>query len=87
MPSASSARRVAIVAALLVATSGAYAQSAPLAPRQVPAKTIPVPNTVSPELQAIIAQPLRTALGHAADDARRLEAAGREHSRVGRTER
>ncbi len=30
-----------------------------LAPRDVPAKTVPVPATVSPELQAVIAQPLR----------------------------
>jgi monoterpene epsilon-lactone hydrolase len=32
----------------------------PLAPREVPAKTIPVPDTVSPQLQAVIAQPLHT---------------------------
>jgi epsilon-lactone hydrolase len=32
---------------------------APAAPRNVPAKSIPVPSDVSPELQAIIAQPLR----------------------------
>jgi epsilon-lactone hydrolase len=31
----------------------------PLAPREVPAKSIPVPGDVSPEMQAIIAQPLR----------------------------
>ena len=30
-----------------------------MAPREAPAKTLPVPTTVSPELQAIIAQPLR----------------------------
>ncbi len=53
--------RATVAAALLLASSGLFAQSAPLAPRQVPAKTIPVPNTVSPELQQIIAQPLRTA--------------------------
>ena len=47
--------------AIQLAATAAFAQSAPLAPREVPAKTIPVPNTVSPELQAIIAQPLRTA--------------------------
>ena len=50
-----------VVAAFPIAASVAFAQSAPLAPREVPAKTIPVPNTVSPELQQIIAQPLRTA--------------------------
>ena len=52
--------RVAAVAALHCAAV-AFAQTTPLAPREVPAKTIPVPNTVSPELQQIIAQPLRTA--------------------------
>jgi acetyl esterase/lipase len=40
-------------------SASVFAQSTPLAPREVPAKTIPVPNTVSPELQQIIAQPLR----------------------------
>ena len=51
--------RIAAFAALY-SSAVAFAQSAPLAPREVPAKTIPVPNTVSPELQQIIAQPLRT---------------------------
>jgi len=32
----------------------------PLPPRDEPAKSIPVPDTVSPAMQAIIAQPLRT---------------------------
>ena len=54
--------RCAIAASLLLAaTVGAFAQPAPLAPRDVPAKSIPVPTTVSPEMQKIIAQPLRTA--------------------------
>jgi acetyl esterase/lipase len=52
--------RIAVIA-LLQCSAFAFAQSAPLAPREVPAKTIPVPTTVSPELQQIIAQPLRTA--------------------------
>ncbi len=52
--------RVAAVA-VLHSAGVAFAQTPPLAPREVPAKTIPVPNTVSPELQQIIAQPLRTA--------------------------
>ena len=52
--------RVAALAALHSAVV-AFAQTTPLAPREVPAKTIPVPNTVSPELQQIIAQPLRAA--------------------------
>src|SRR4051812_7732795 len=60
MPSASF-RRAAVAAALLVSAAASFAQPAPLAPREVPAKTILVPNTVSPEMQQIIAQPLRTA--------------------------
>lgn len=53
-----SPRALALAAALLSAS--AFAQTdAPLAPREVPAKTIQVPGTVSPELQQIIAQPLR----------------------------
>ena len=59
---ASSPRALALAAALLLPAAVALAQTdAPLAPREVPAKTIPVPHTVSPELQQIIAQPLRTA--------------------------
>ena len=54
-------RRAAIALPLLLAAAGGFAQSPPLAPRDVPAKRIPVPNTVSPEMQQIIAQPLRTA--------------------------
>ncbi|MFK5596220.1 alpha/beta hydrolase [Methylobacterium sp. HMF5984] len=50
----------AILLACLAGPSAAWAQAAPLPPREVPAKTIPVPGTVSPALQAIIAQPLRT---------------------------
>ncbi len=52
----------ALIAAALglaiLGTAAARAQ-APLAPREVPAKSIPVPSTVSPQMQAIIAQPLR----------------------------
>src|SRR5438309_173112 len=53
--------RAVAVAALLILPAVGFSQSAPLAPRELPAKTIPVPTTVSPELQQIIAQPLRTA--------------------------
>ena len=53
--------RIVFVAACQLVATTAFAQSAPLAPREVPAKTIPVPSTVSPELQQVIAQPLRTA--------------------------
>ena len=48
-----------LTAALLLAlTPAAGAQS--LAPRDVPARAIPVPNDVSPQIQAIIAAPLRS---------------------------
>jgi monoterpene epsilon-lactone hydrolase len=56
-------RHISLVLAALLGTSPALAQGAgdtKLAPRDAPAKTIPVPDTVSPEMQAIIAQPLRT---------------------------
>lgn len=53
-------RIAAVAAACLWASPGVFAQTTPLASRKVPAKTIPVPNTVSPELQQIIAQPLRS---------------------------
>ena len=48
----------AAAAALLLASTPALAE-APLPPREAPAKTIPVPGTVSPAMQAVIAQPLR----------------------------
>ena len=47
-----------VLAAAMALATPALAQ-APLAPREVPAKSIPVPTDVSPELQAIIAAPLR----------------------------
>jgi acetyl esterase/lipase len=46
-------------ATVLCAAGLACAQGPALPPREVPAKTIPVPDTVSPELQQLIAQPLR----------------------------
>jgi epsilon-lactone hydrolase len=49
-----SAAGVAI--ALAVSTSSAAAQTPP--PREVPARTIPVPETVSPQMQKLIAAPL-----------------------------
>ena len=45
------------IAALLLLASPAVAQT--LVPRDEPAKSLPVPSTVSPAMQAIIAQPLR----------------------------
>ena len=55
--------RVLLLAAgaAIAFASPAFAQNAaPLAPREVPTKSIPVPGTVSPAMQAIVAQPLRT---------------------------
>lgn len=51
--------RVATAAAVLSLGMPAFAQT-PLAAREEPAKSLPVPGTVSPQMQAIIAQPLRT---------------------------
>ncbi|MBO1078189.1 alpha/beta hydrolase [Roseomonas haemaphysalidis] len=49
---------LATTALLLAAPALAQAPAAPAA-REVPAKSIPVPGTVSPQMQAIIGQPLR----------------------------
>ena len=43
-----------------LATSGAIAQTAAPSGLAVPAKTLPVPSTVSPQLQKVIGAPLRT---------------------------
>ncbi|HEX4327363.1 MAG TPA: alpha/beta hydrolase [Burkholderiales bacterium] len=48
----------ALAALTVLPMPSAFAQGAQLAPREVPAKTIPVPNSVSPEIQKLIAQPL-----------------------------
>lgn len=50
--------RFAAPTAALLLTLPAFAED--LAPRDVPAKSVPVPGTVSPQMQAIVAQPLRT---------------------------
>jgi acetyl esterase/lipase len=50
-----SSRLIAISTAAFFLAIPAFAQ----APREVPAKSIPVPDTVSPQMQAIIGQPLR----------------------------
>lgn len=53
-------RTIMAAAALACGMTGALAQGAPpLASREAPAKSLPVPDTVSPAMQAIIAQPLR----------------------------
>jgi monoterpene epsilon-lactone hydrolase len=48
----------AIAAALLTLLAPAAIAQTTLAPRNEPAKSIPVPSDVSPQLQAVIAQPL-----------------------------
>jgi monoterpene epsilon-lactone hydrolase len=53
------AARAFAAAAFMLTAPAAIAQTT-LAPRDVPAKTIPVPTDVSPQLQAVIAQPLRS---------------------------
>ena len=61
MPFTSHRPSSAFVALCLVAASASLlAQPAPLAPRDVPAKTILVPDTVSPAMRQLIAQPLRS---------------------------
>jgi epsilon-lactone hydrolase len=45
-------------AALAGAQGAALAEDGPLAPLQVPAKALPVPTDVSPEMQRFIAAPL-----------------------------
>ena len=52
------ARAVAAAAALAVAAAQALAQAPASGPREVPAKTLPVPATVSPQMQKLIAAPL-----------------------------
>ena len=48
------------LAAALAVLLMASAHAETLAPREEPAKSIPVPATISPQMQAIVAQPLRT---------------------------
>jgi len=48
---------LAVMLATAVVSQG-HAQT--LAPREAPAKSIPVPGTISPQMQTIVAQPLRT---------------------------
>ena len=50
-----------IVAPLAAAPRAAVAADAALAPREVPAKSIPVPTDVSPGMQKFIAAPLNPA--------------------------
>jgi len=60
-------RHAAAAALLMAAVPGAMAQKAEptaLAPRDVPARSLPVPGDVSPEERALIAQPLRQNWDH-----------------------
>ncbi|QHN02377.1 alpha/beta hydrolase [Granulicella sp. WH15] len=54
--------RLVIAASCAFACGTGYAQSSdvPLTPRDAPAKSLPVPTDVSPEMQRLIAAPLRT---------------------------
>ena len=49
----------ALVAVLLIGAVGGGLADEALTPRDVPAKTIPVPTSVSTQIQALIAAPLR----------------------------
>lgn len=56
-----SAISLALIAGLAMHSPLAIAQSAPMGSREVPARTIPVPDTVSPQMQAIIGRPFNPA--------------------------
>ena len=49
---------VAIAIAIILSTPPGIAQTPTPGPREMPARTIPVPDTVSPQMQKIIAAPL-----------------------------
>ncbi len=49
----------AAAAALMICAPVAMGQTSDLAPREVPARSLPVPGTVSPQIQKLIAAPLR----------------------------
>ncbi len=53
-----SALLVSLAVATVLAAPEAGAQTAPAGAREVPAKTVPVPDTVSPQMQKLIAAPL-----------------------------
>ena len=52
---------LAMMGGLAMPMQRAVAQSAPTGIREVPARTLPVPDTVSPQMQAIIGQPFNPA--------------------------
>jgi acetyl esterase/lipase len=76
------------VACVLAVGLGVSARAQALAPREVPAKSIPVPTTVSPELQQVIAGPLRKAWdqpGTNAEEWKQLAETSRVNAVVGVT--
>ena len=58
MGASQAARIVSIVAAMAAGIQAAMAQAPAPGPREMPARTIPVPDTVSPQIQRLIAAPL-----------------------------
>lgn len=50
--------RLCFAAMIALSVPHAFAQTPALGPREVPAKTLPVPDSVSPEMQKLIAAPL-----------------------------
>jgi monoterpene epsilon-lactone hydrolase len=59
MPTTSTARALAAAAAIALAPQAVAQTAADLPPREVPAHTLPVPGTVSAQVQKLIAGPLR----------------------------
>ena len=60
MPIPPAGRALVVAATVALSPGAAFAQSPELAPRDVPARSLPVPDTVSPQMQRLIAAPLRT---------------------------
>jgi monoterpene epsilon-lactone hydrolase len=58
MGASQAARIVSIVASMAAGIQPAMAQAPAPGPREMPARTIPVPDTVSPQIQKLIAAPL-----------------------------
>ena len=59
----------------------------PAPPLEVPARTLPVPETVSPEMQRLVGAPLSGELEHLAEDHRGVEEAVGAVRRAGRRSR
>jgi epsilon-lactone hydrolase len=75
------ARRAAVTLALLTFSIPASAQET-LRPLSVPARELPIPNTVSPELQKVLARPVpgKAPIPTTADDWKKLQ---REYDAAG----